>query len=877
MAGWTKTPAGQVVYQDDSGLVHLRSISGEVQALPAKEAIGLIGDAQSGYSPASADDLNAAHDAAAKAAEDAKTSTLGAAARHVAIGAAGAVLAPGKLVSGLGAAALGVEDPLAKLSGRQVVTDLSAIGAHVMGGESEKTARETRETILADEAQHPIASGVGEATGAIAGSLPTGGGVASLAGRGAAAAGLVGRAAQVASGVAASTLEGAGLGADAAAEQAWIKGQPAATAEQTLAGIGLGGLFGGTAALGFSAAGPALSRFLGRGAKAEATGLEGAALRAEGEIGSAEAAATPGRATVAADEAVAPAALESVPESMMGKARKFASGLADDAAVKQIAHDQKPALRALGGGAPPSRELLSDAGRFLNESGIAGLGSDSAALERATAVSEAAGNKIGALMTQLDQKAPYVNARPLVNKLEDTVQTLRTEAWTPEQEQLANYIEKRTAKAAELSDAGIMTHSDLWKYRRELDSISGWGKTAPSRTKEAIREVRAMVEQHLEQAVAEGGESVGADVGAEYLQAKRAYRFGSWARDALEERVGVRSVANNLLGLKDYGVGMATLAASGGAALPALGAAIGTKIIRERGWGTIAWLARRAAADAVDVSAAPAGATATARAVQTMVARSESHMGDSIGRYLGTGSSESGLARGGARATTASALRSADLTSAQNAYKEHAHEVQTVATVPDVAASRISGLTGKTLPIVAPGLHAQIAAIGTRAASYLSANLPAPPTDPHSITPQLDSPPPVSRADLHIYANRVEGVEHPLSLLDDLNDGHVSPEKVEAVKAVWPQLFERMRQATFASLAQRKEQVPYKQRQALDLALDGAGTLEPSYSAESLQLMAQANEFQQKQLKQKPQRPSSGGTPQIGNMLQTSADRISAR
>lgn len=870
MAGWVKAPTGATVYQDAGGMVHLKGVNGDVQAVPAAHAAELLGDKYSGFAPASADDINAAHDAAHTAATEAKTSTLGAFGRGVATGAVNAALAVPKLVTGLGAAAIGKEDPLASYSGSGLVQDVGTAARHLGGESIGKAEDESREQMLADREAHGFAHGAGELAGTVAAGAPMGGLAGGLAKAGAARLGLAGARAALAAGAGASVLEGAALGSTVGSEEAWLKGQPAATAEQTLAGIGMGGLFGLGAGVAVHGLGPAVAKYLGRGA----TEAEGVGALEAAEAGTAEAAAVPGRATTAIDETVAPAALDSVPTKQVRAARGWLSGVSDEAAVKQVFHDQKPALRALGNGKAPTPELLADAGQFFNESGISGFRSDSAALERATEVSQSAGQRIGTIMEHLDARAPYVEARPLVAKLQDFAADLRTASWTPEQDAIAKKIAERTVKLQELADAGIVTHSDLWNYRKGLDTLSGWGKTAPNATKEAMRELRGMVETQIEQSVASGG---GADLGSEYFQAKRAYRFGTAAKDALEERVGVRDISNNLFGLKDTAIGAATLLGTGGAALPALGAAIGTKLIRERGWGALASLARKAAGDAVDLSAAPVGALRTARNIQAMVAHSESHIGESIGKFLDVGGVGGIVARSAARSSTAAALRSNDLPSAQRAYQDHAREVQTIASVPDVAASRLSGITGQTLPTVAPGLNAEMAAVGLRGAQYLKANMPCPPSDPDSITPQLESPPPAARSDLHIYANRVEGVEDPLSLLDDLNRGRVSPEKVEAVKAVWPLLFMRMRQATFASLAERKEKVPYHKRQLLDMTLDGGGALEPSYRTASLSIMKQANEFQEKQLKEKAPRPASGGSPKAGNMLQTSADRIASR
>jgi hypothetical protein len=162
-----------------------------------------------------------------------------------------------------------------------------------------------------------------------------------------------------------------------------------------------------------------------------------------------------------------------------------------------------------------------------------------------------------------------------------------------------------------------------------------------------------------------------------------------------------------------------------------------------------------------------------------------------------------------------------------------------------------------------------MARVAGRASQYLAANLPCPPSDPNSITPQLDSPPPASMSDLATYADRVEGVEDPLSLVDDLHTGIVSPEKVDAVKHVWPQIFARIQQSTMLALSQATEPVPYEKRKLLDIALDAHGTIEPSMRPENIDVMRQA--LKSVQVAQKPQ---NGRAPQAASMLATRSQQL---
>lgn len=974
MAGWVKAPSGAAVYQDAGGLVHLKGVNGDVKAVPAAHAAELLGDKYSGFAPASADDINAAQDAAQAAATEAKTSTVGAAARGVATGAVDAALAAPKLVTGLGAAALGKEDPLASYSGSGLVQDLGTAARHIGGDSIGKAEDASREQMMADREIHPYAHGAGELAGTIAGSIPMGGLAGGLAKAGAARLGLAGARAALAAGAGASVLEGSALGSTVGSEEAWLKGQPAATAEQTLAGIGMGGLFGLGAGVAIHGVGPAVSKFLGRGAGAvEATEPIGAGAVAEGaEAAAPEAAAVPGRATMAADEAIAPAALENVPERTGVLSRKWWAGMSDEARVEAIARSNKPAMKALGHGEAPSVEFIRDTGKTLHEMGVTAT-TDSGMLEQVAAGKEIAGKRIGAILDGLDETAGAEAAPRIENVLTNIrsrLTTMRKNAVVGAERRLADSLEAEIApieekalarrawnkdaraamrgtdellstieasKSAGIRDfaaklrasvtdaqkaleggyadathltpvsealekltsapsskvraaaSDLMEHvvavgegadaaprmgfRDLHTIRTALDGPAYTpGLESPAMRTE-LKGVRGMIEGELTNSISKADPNLL----AEYALSKRRYSAASWAEKPLTERVGVRDQANRGLSLTDYKAGVGTLIASGGNPLLALGGALGNKLLRERGMSTFAVLARKAAGDAVDLSAAPASALQTARNIQTMVAHSESHIGDSVGRFLDVGGVGGSIARTTARGSMAAALRSGDMASAQRAYQDHAREVQTVASVPDVAASRLSGITGKNLPVVAPGLNAAMAAVAVRGAQYLKSNMPCAPSDPDSITPQLDSPPPASRSDLHVYANRVEGVENPLSLLDDLNKGHVSPEKVEAIKAVWPVLFDRIKQATFASLAQRTEPVPYRKRQLLDMTLDGNGALEPSLRPDSLAIMKQANDYQAQQLKEKAQRPASGGSPQIGNMLQTSADRIASR
>jgi hypothetical protein len=377
--------------------------------------------------------------------------------------------------------------------------------------------------------------------------------------------------------------------------------------------------------------------------------------------------------------------------------------------------------------------------------------------------------------------------------------------------------------------------------------LAKWTKAEAGPKGDAARDLRNVLEDHLESEIAG---KIDAPALAEYQNAKKYYGAAKWAADTLSERVEVRNGANRMFSPSDYGMAMSTLVASGGSALPALAAGLGNKVLRERAYSTAAYLAKKVAGEAVDVSAAPAAATGLARNLQALVGHSEQRVTEGVGRFFGGAA----VAAGGAgkavkvaakHETLSHALRSADSEAARAAYSQHAADVQMLSASPGVAQERMTRITGTTLPVVAPGLHAAMAGAAGRAAEYLRSHLPSPASDPDSITPQLKTAPPISVGDMHAYSYRLEGVTDPLSLVDDLESGRVAAEKIDAVKNVHPETYEAIRRNIFASLSETQQHVPYEKRMLLDLVLEGGGALEPSLRPESRSAMQQAAEYLQ--------------------------------
>lgn len=837
---------------DDSGQAIIRQ-GGQVTLTNVENARRLV--AQGRASAATADDVSAHNDVEAGGA-------LGAAGRGAAAGVAGGLLSLPKAVTALGSMALGTEDPLAPLSGRQFVEDIGALGADdVVQG-----ANETRAQLEEDMALHPLAFGGGELAGNLVGGSVYGTGFGALGKLGAAKAGLQGAWATRGATALAGGLEGSALGADAVAEEAWVRDE-VATAEHTLAGMGLGALLGSGVAVGVGAAGQGLAKLFGRGAKAAdnvAGGIEGAADDIT-------------RRSALVDDAGKVAPLESVSEKASTKADSWLSKLSDDAAVADIARQDQKAMREIGGlsgDAAATRRV----GQILKETGITQRwASAEQKLARAEQVAAQSGKQVGDVIAKIQQKGGFVDGRTLFAKVDEHIDRFRG-GLTPEMEGIATQLDGTVAKIRQFSDMGALEQTQLHQFRRELDKSIKWASQAKNPAQAALKGLRGIVEDQIESEVSRIGQETGErGLLKEYERAKQVFRASRWAEETLAKRAGVRDPANRFFSLTDYGVGLAGAVSMGPAgALLGGAAALGNKLARERGAGLVADVASRFARESVDTVAAPAGAQGTARSLRTLLGHVDEQMTGKVKGFFQRFDVPA-ESRRGARTATALSERPAFMEGSprerRKAYAAHAEQVARMATMPEVAASGLLGLTGGNLPGVAPKLNAAMAATVARAASYLQANAPAPAHDPNSITPHLADPPPVSDADLNTYAKRVEGVTNPLSLLADLERGNVSPVKVEAVKTVWPQLYEGMRAKVFAELTMRTTPVPREARKVLDIALDANGLIEPSLSPRFLATMQQVGA----QTEQPPQGPQPGPTTNVASTLSTRSEQIASR
>jgi hypothetical protein len=113
----------------------------------------------------------------------------------------------------------------------------------------------------------------------------------------------------------------------------------------------------------------------------------------------------------------------------------------------------------------------------------------------------------------------------------------------------------------------------------------------------------------------------------------------------------------------------------------------------------------------------------------------------------------------------------------------------------------------------APGLAAMMAVTQQRAAYFLDSVAPKPPP---GIVPALQSPWAPSATDRRKWAHYLAAVQDPLRLVEQIRNGAVLPETVQAVSSVYPQLMADIQQRMMERLNGYEKALPPRQRAVIE-------------------------------------------------------------
>lgn len=771
------------------------------------------------------------------------------------------------------------------------LSDALAVGADITTPEDLKGYKDA----------NPVASTVGEAGGIVASSL-VGPGVGLAKGATAVERMIAGEGAGLGTKLlgkaAAGALEGGAYGAGQAVSDSVLENQDL-TAESLLAHVGLGAALGagGNALVG---AGGAAGKKL---VSAAAEGLEDTSvkeaigkfsrermLKAAGFIQSDLGKVELGRQQQIADDILA-----------LGRAGKFKAGDKVESVVAAVNDAKKEAgalngdiLRSVdelvGGAGPQVREAAKQAKATIrsqleeemqqaaNRTRL-GLKPQGANGERLADILAMTNEKKGAALSSavkkqqkaLDSLAEEVFAatKPQAQvgfDMQSAISDLRKKllpqfsdpAFEPQQKQLERLIagyEKKAGEGVSFREAAAMK-SNLQR------TISKFADTP------IAQQAKVDVQRILDDAIeTQMGKVAGPDVLTKYQEAKRLY--GSFAEAAKAGKKGInRQLGNRSVSLTDHLVGIGGTVASvatGNIAPVLLGgaSAIANKIMRERGSSALALVADKLSRaslldDAIGsvtkmmdegTSAAIGKALAAGKSAATPV---------SVGTLLG-----SSLAPVGAVTQ-----RPKD---AGDAIALHADDLAELASNPAMLTDRLSRAIG-AVDALHPNLGTAFGIKATNAVRYLSGAAPKPPAG--SMLSAFDGATKwqPSDAERSRFERKLRVVTDPLSVYEDIKQGSVTRDAVEALQAVYPEMYGDIQRRLLERLGGVKEQLPYERRLALAALFNVPveQSLRPEFIA-ALQANFSAPQAQQNS----PQQSKPG--PQIGHKDQSAAQRLEAR
>jgi hypothetical protein len=351
-----------------------------------------------------------------------------------------------------------------------------------------------------------------------------------------------------------------------------------------------------------------------------------------------------------------------------------------------------------------------------------------------------------------------------------------------------------------------LTFRELNTLRQDLRSVfqppkpstGGLPPPVPEHA-EHIERAERILADHIDEAAERGLRELGEDTG-QHRALKQQFRNLSDAED-IATKAAARQVGNRFISPSDYGTGVAAalgalMTGNVGALGVGVAGSLAHKLIRERGRSMVAVLADR-------------------------VARYEGRLDAAAQRFAGKERVPASVPR---RALIPS------LAELQESYSRAATVVRQFQQDPDFARARLieASRVAPEHPQLAEAMQGQL----ERTYSYLATKLPRPMTRAGaSLTPELEGErvPPAAMAK---FLRQFRGATAPGEVIDDLRNGKLDRDGIEAIKEVHPQTFEELRNRVMLAVAKRETPLSFNERMLLSLAFDFRGdkSLEPGFA-----------------------------------------------
>lgn len=443
--------------------------------------------------------------------------------------------------------------------------------------------------------------------------------------------------------------------------------------------------------------------------------------------------------------------------------------------------------------------------------------------------------RMRAVATELDDAGVMVNAKNVLSQVDAQIADLR-KVGLGSHNKVAAAIEREIAplrKAAAPREAPTLVRragerakvefaerpgkefsfSEWWKLRQRLDDSLNWAKRGGDPATDNLRKLRATVDQGLDDAIArhtddqakrlvvEGTNAPEAQqatgLGASWKKAKEDYGDFVFLREAAEDQA-VRAEKNRWISPSDYGTGAAfalgtALLSQDPNALESLvqGAAVsmGHKFLRERGAG---WIAK--AADSIAKSEARMNAAAKKLAGGASIARTAT-------RALGARENNEERSK---------------------RFDDVMRHVDQFQRDPEYAQAQVERIVA---PIVReqPEVASKMAMQYQGDIAYLASKAPRGTSAGTKGFQPLKSQRHFSRVEKDTFARIAEALADPTTAIDDIAEGRIDPDVIEALRERRPLVYEDLRFKVMQECASLEDQMPFYRRNFLSAVFDFEG------------------------------------------------------
>lgn len=130
---------------------------------------------------------------------------------------------------------------------------------------------------------------------------------------------------------------------------------------------------------------------------------------------------------------------------------------------------------------------------------------------------------------------------------------------------------------------------------------------------------------------------------------------------------------------------------------------------------------------------------------------------------------------------------------------------------PEAMTQQIENLTGNSFSDSAPGIQTAVGTQYAKTVSYLQSKMPQDPLAGKSLFYDKTGYQPAD-SQVSSFLRHVKAAEDPMSVLKSIQTGDVTKEEVDTLKAIYPQMYQRLQESITNAIIDHGEQIPYKRR-----------------------------------------------------------------